>query len=370
MTLALEGIRVRRDGRSILEVEHLELVRGEVLALLGPNGAGKSTLLRVAALLDRPDEGAVRLDGRAARPGDRAAQRRFGVVLQRPLLLRGSVRYNVELPLRLRGAQRSERRGRVEAALELLGIAHLAGRRGDRLSGGEAQRVSIARALVTAPDVLFLDEPTAGLDPPARAALLRDVLTAVRERDVALLLVTHDRLEAQTAGRVAVLLAGRLRQVGSAGEVFGRPADQEVAQFLGLENLWEGTVTAARDGLLTVACGGLKVYAVGELPPGVPVRYCVRADEVTVGLLAASVPSSARNHVAGTVRSIAQRGMLRVVELDAGGVTIAAAVTRPAVEDLAIAPGVTLAATWKATAAHLIPVERAPAGRARPSAAG
>src|SRR5439155_22030677 len=165
----LEGVTQTYDRRPVLCVERLEVPAGEVLCLVGPTGAGKSTLLRLLAALEPPAAGDLwlggqRLDGRNI---PREVQRRITLVFQRPLLLARTVRSNVEYGLRLRGRRRAvEPAGRV---LDLLGLSALAERRAQSLSGGEAQLVALARALVLEPDVLLLDEPTNNLD-PARVA--------------------------------------------------------------------------------------------------------------------------------------------------------------------------------------------------------
>jgi len=233
--LETRDLVVRRDGAFRLEVARLAVGAGRTLAVLGVNGAGKSTLLEVLALLRSPDSGVVCVHGEAARgPAARRRLRlRLGLALQDPFLLRGKVIDNVALPLRLRGVAAAEARRRAVAWLDRLGVAGLAERRATQVSGGEARRVSLARALAADPDVLLLDEPFAALDPPTHDGLLRDFRDALDAR-TAVILVTHDRVEAQTiADEVAILHAGRILQWGPAPEVFARPADPTVASIVG-----------------------------------------------------------------------------------------------------------------------------------------
>lgn len=232
--LAAYGLRVFREGRPVLEVPELEVAEGEVLAVIGPNGAGKSTLLQALALL-LPAEMEYHFAGRRARlPREALALRRqMAVVFQEPLLLDATVLDNVALPLRLRGVPRREAVRRAALWLERLGVAGLAGRHGRHLSGGEARRVNLARALVAEPRVLFLDEPLASLDVITRGDLLRDLRPLLRSAGVTALFVTHDFTEIPAvADRVAVLRQGRLAQVGTPREVFTRPADGEVARLV------------------------------------------------------------------------------------------------------------------------------------------
>ncbi|MDD5307416.1 MAG: ABC transporter ATP-binding protein, partial [Deltaproteobacteria bacterium] len=274
--LEASGVRVTRGGRVLVDVERLALESGEILALVGPNGAGKSTLLLALGLLLSPDAGEVRVGGEAAhRHNTHALRRRLAYVFQSPLLLDASVRANVELGLRLRGFGSKERRSRTDLWLSTLGLAGLKTRRARTLSGGEAQRVNLARALALAPEALLLDEPLSGLDAPSRAALMEELGPLVRRGPGAALLVTHDRGEALALGdRIAVMLDGSVRQVGSPAEIFSRPRDEQVARFLGVENILPGEVS----GSMIRLTDGL-VLRGGEGAEG-RVSVCLRAEEV------------------------------------------------------------------------------------------
>jgi tungstate transport system ATP-binding protein len=162
-----------------------------------------------------------------------AFRRRCAVVFQRPLLLDRSVLDNAGVGLELRGVDARERRRRAQEALERFGVGELAKRPAVALSGGEAQRVSLARAFAVSPEILFLDEPFSALDPPTREALVADLARVLIDEGVTTVLVTHDREEAQAlADRVAIVIDGRVRQVDRTDTVFGVPADADVARFL------------------------------------------------------------------------------------------------------------------------------------------
>ncbi len=179
----LQGVGLKRlyEGRTVVDVERIDIRAGEVLALLGPNGAGKSTLMRLLAALELPDDGRIVYRGRPLQRDDRQLRRAVVAVLQRPYLWRGTVWQNIEYGLKVRRLPPPERRARVERALQALGITPLAQATVDGISGGEAQRVALARALALEPEVLFLDEPTADLDVTARARLLADLERIVRQ---------------------------------------------------------------------------------------------------------------------------------------------------------------------------------------------
>jgi len=266
--LELRDIVVRAGGRTILAADRFALDAASTTAVLGPNGAGKSTLLRVAGALRRPAEGRVLLDGRPATRGDLRAV--TAAVLQRPLLRRASVRANVETGLRFRRTPRPEARRRADEWLDRLGVSELAARPAHTLSGGEAQRVSLARALALSPRILLLDEPFSALDAPTRAELLADLRETLADTATAALLVTHDRHEAAAlADRVGILHAGQLRQEGHAREVLDHPADADCARILGFENVLPGSVVGRAGRLVALRAADCVAAKPGE---GVPVR--------------------------------------------------------------------------------------------------
>jgi tungstate transport system ATP-binding protein len=236
--LALEKILVRYGDSVALEVPSLTVERGEILAVIGPNGAGKSTLLRLIGLLQQPTLGKIYFHDREVIPTHGLEiRRRMASVFQEPLLLNASVYENASLGLKLRGLNRRATEQRVLPWLERLGISHLVKRQARSLSGGEAQRTSLARALTLDPEILLLDEPFSPLDPPTRDSLLLDLQRILRETSMTTMLVTHQREEAFMLGdRVAVLIGGRIHQIGSAGEVFLHPISDAVARFVGADN--------------------------------------------------------------------------------------------------------------------------------------
>ena len=269
--LSVAGLRQRRGGREVLRVDRLEIAAGERLGLLGLNGAGKTTLLRLLAAIDRPTGGEVRVDDVATSRGGTALRRRLAYAPQRPVLLSTTVRHNVELPLRYRRVPGATRRALATAALARLGVEHLVDRPAHSLSGGEAQRVSLARALVCAPDALLLDEPAAALDAPTRAAFFADVERALADRSTTVVLVSHRAEEVLAlADRVAVLVEGEIRQAAPGSHLVTNPADAAVARLIGYENVVEaeiddeGNVLAAgrHTGLTTSPGRRLAVLAV------------------------------------------------------------------------------------------------------------
>ncbi len=242
----------------MLAIDQLDLQAAERLAVLGPNGAGKSTLLRLLAGLDAPTKGRVTINGESIAGADLELRRSVAYATQRPALLATSVIRNVELPLRWRGIAGRARRSAALEALERLNVAALAERKALSLSGGEAQRVSLARALAIQPQLLLLDEPAAGLDAEARRAFFDDLEHALRERATTIVHVSHRAEEAlRLADSVAVLTDGAIRQLGEPASIVRHPADATVARLVGYENVLPAQIDAAGQVLIGGAPSGV-----------------------------------------------------------------------------------------------------------------
>ncbi len=230
----LRGLKKDYDGRRVLEINSLDILRGEIFALVGPSGSGKSTLLRLLNFLETPSAGEIHFQGSVFKAGAEMPleqRRRVTTVFQQPLLLDRSVWDNVAFGLRLRG----ERNGKeaVQAALEDVGLKGLERQRARTLSGGEAQRVALARAVVLRPAVLLMDEPTANLDPHNVGIIERIARRLNREQGATLVLVTHNVFQARRlATRVAFLLEGRIVEVAEAERFFEQPQDARTAAFV------------------------------------------------------------------------------------------------------------------------------------------
>ncbi len=232
--LVAEDITFIKNGRTILDIDRFALREGEVTALIGVNGAGKTSLMQILALLQQPTSGRVVFQGEIANKKNlRELRHRMAFVFQQPLLLDMTVRQNIAMGLRIRKLAKQEIEGRVNLWLEKLGISHLADGPVRFLSGGEAQRVSIARALALQPEVLFLDEPFTGLDSPTRGQLLLDIASLLHGTKIATLFVTHDYAEIpHLAHRLSVLDQGRVIQTGTPEEIYQNPSNQVVVRLL------------------------------------------------------------------------------------------------------------------------------------------
>lgn len=352
----LEGEDLVRTygGAPVVDVAHLTLRPGQVTAVLGPNGAGKSTLLRILAGLERPDRGRVLLRGEPVAAGDARLRNACAVVFQRPYLWSGRVRDNVEYGLRIRRVSAGERRARADAGLKLLGLGALAEAPVTTLSGGEARRVALARALVLEPECLMLDEPASDLDVTAHRQLLEDLERAARGSNRAVMLVTHAASEAFALGdRIAVMESGRIVQEGTPEEIFETPATAFAASFTGAEFLLRGRVARAEDESVWVTLeGGATVEARGHAPAGTVVRVAYRPEDVVVATAESPPRTSARNRFEMEITALRPIGSFVRLRLAAPGLGLVAVVTRHAVEELDLQAGARVLAQIKATALH------------------
>lgn len=232
--IEVNDLQIKRNERVVLDIEHLSIPRGETLTVVGPNGAGKSTLLLALAQLLKPVRGDIQFDGKSVTQwNDLEYRRKISFVFQAPLLMDMTVEQNVMLGLRFRGVSKEESRQRAGNWIHAMGIEALSKRRAGQLSGGEAQRVSLARAFVLEPELLLLDEPFAALDPPTRTKLLEDLSKILSEHHRTAVFVTHNLNEAaRVSHRIAVVVGGMLRQVGTVREIKMHPADDAVEAFL------------------------------------------------------------------------------------------------------------------------------------------
>ncbi len=331
----------------------LEVRPGELLALLGPNGAGKSTLLRCLAGLAPIDGGRITLDGVVVDDPSTDTfiepdARPIGFVFQSYLLFdHMSILENVAFGLRARRTPKADARRTAAEWLERVGLTEYADQRPRTLSGGQAQRAALARALATNPRLLLLDEPLAALDAGTRSTVRRDLRRHLETFDGMRILVTHDPVDAYAlADRVAILDAGRIVQIGTLSEVTAHPRSRYVAELVGV-NLVTGTVT---DGVLSTDAGAHVVIA--DALPGLSFAV-IRPHSIAL-VREPAAGSSARNTWSGRIIEIDRLGDRVRVGID-GHLPLTAEITVAALDALELRPGDEIHASVKATDIEVYP---------------
>ena len=322
------GIVHRYGGVTALDNVSLTVDAGEFLTILGPSGSGKTTLLRVIGGFETPDEAQsiaiAGVDVRGLPPNHREVATVFQHYALFPHMTVGQ---NVEYGLKVRGMMPAGRRKRAEEALALVRLSDKYGRRIDQLSGGEKQRVAFARALVTEPRILLLDEPMGALDEKLRREMQVEVRALQRELKATFIQVTHSQEEALTmSDRIAVMNRGRIEQLGTPTDIFDRPATRFVAAFMGMINIIDGTAGAADGGLVRLEAAGLAIKGVwsgaGQVVLGQPAFAAIHPHRVALD------PPRDGNWISldGIARAAAYKGAYTEVAVETRIGTITAAV--------------------------------------------
>jgi ABC-type Fe3+/spermidine/putrescine transport system ATPase subunit len=322
-TLEISGISKSYGPKTVLADVDLSVSEGSFCAMLGPSGSGKTTLLRAVAGFVEPDTGRIFLDGRDISPV--APERRdVGVVFQSYALFpHMNVFDNVAFGLRMRGINRRAAGPRVRAMLQLVGLGDLGDRRPAQLSGGQQQRVALARALVIEPKLLLLDEPLSALDRRIREEMRAEIKRIHKETGLTTVIVTHDQEEAlDLADQILLLEAGRVRQLGSPTEIYRRPADLFVADFMGSENLPSGVVVRDLDGwAVAVGDARLPLDPDESLQEGWKVEIAVQPEHVALLPLEADDPIASTD-LTGTVRDLSIYGSFARATVDVGALVL------------------------------------------------
>jgi tungstate transport system ATP-binding protein len=354
--LEARNLEVNRGGAILICVPSLLIRKGEILSLIGPNGAGKTTLLQTLSYLLKPFQGEIFFRERKVEANHSVLEyrRKLAMVFQEPLLFDTTVFNNVASGLRIRRMDKVEIHSRVTEQLERFGIKHLSTRSARTLSGGEAQRTSLARAFALQPEILLLDEPFASLDLPTRDALIEDLESILQQTRTTVIFATHDRLEAlRLSSRIAVMNGGNILQVGSPEEVMNHPASEFVASFVGVETILAGKVIKKDGGTFVASVSGREIEVVGEAHSGESVVLCVRPENVTLLTPPSQERTSARNVFAGKIVKIVSLGLYQKVHLDCG-FPLVAYVTNHSLEELSLTEGKEVKASFKATAVMVI----------------
>ena len=349
-----KALNLKKGAKTILDGLDLAVDSGEFFVIIGPTGAGKTSLLRLLDLLEWPSSGNILIGGvDTACPSKKRLElrRRMAFVQQKPMAFNMSVFDNVACGLRWRHIAAKAVKSRVDEVLEKVGLAGYHEQNARTLSGGEMQRVAIARALVTQPEVLYLDEPTANLDPLSTTSIEALLGHIKHEARITVIMSTHDMSQGQRLGRrIGVLVNGRLLQVGSSKDIFGAPLSREVAKFVGIDNIWPGEVATREGSLVSIRINSHIIQAVAEFKTGDAVDILIRPEEITLALSADH--SSARNTFGGKIVGMSSSGPLARIILDCG-FPVLALITQKSADEMGLEAGKPVFASFKATALHI-----------------
>ena len=364
MLLTVEKISKAFSGFEIKNVS-FDVRRGQYFVLLGASGIGKSVLLEIIAGLTCPDAGRIFLNGKDI-TNEKIQKRKIGMVFQNSTLFPHMTVYdNIAYPLRT-GSTKSQIPKRVSKLAEDFGVTDLLRRKPQTLSGGESQRVSLARAVASEPDCLLLDEPLSSLDAKSRPQM-RALLRKINAKGQTIIHVTHDYTEAVSLStHIAVMEEGIIAQTGTVEDIFQHPKSEFIARFIGIRNFFNGRLEASnrRAGLKQFRTGGLAFSVLTDSPAGAGF-VCIRSEDVTIlNSSAMAEPTSARNNFEGTIVDIVRDGLGVEVIVDIGidkqktangnNLEIAALITSESVQVLNLSCGKKVCLSFKASAVKYV----------------
>jgi putrescine transport system ATP-binding protein len=309
--IVIDGVVKTYGNFNAVDNVNLQIYKGEMFALVGASGCGKTTLLRMLAGFARQSGGAISIDGvemSAVPPHERPVNMMFQSYALFPHM---SVERNVGYGIKRLPMDAATRQKRIQEALDMVQLGHLAQRKPHQLSGGQRQRVALARALIRRPKVLLLDEPLSALDKKLREKTQFELMDLQYQVGITFIVVTHDQDEAMAlATRIAVMDRGKVVQVGTPAEIYEFPQSRFVADFVGTTNFFEGVVASCAPGLTTVSCSetgcDLLVDDVGRFTPGQRVWVALRPEKIRLSKQPAEV--SRANQLRGTVHQLGYLG--------------------------------------------------------------
>ncbi len=352
--LRIENVKVSRNGKLVLNIPEFKLEQGEIISLIGPNGAGKSTLLHSVLMLTKFETGKIFFNNKHVSSSGEILnfRRSVSMVLQEPLLFSGSVFYNVATGLKFRGMNRADIKPVVEKYLDMFGISHLSKRSSNEISGGEARRVSLARAFALKPELILLDEPFSALDVPIRESLIDDLEKVLKDTKTSALIATHDRNEAmRLSDKISVINNGTIEQTASPEILMSFPVNEFVASFAGTETILTGDFVSGKNGIVKVNVNGKTFEIPGSVKSG-SVTFCVQPENIIIST-GIKGKSSVRNNFKGKIYKIIPSGFFYKIYIDCG-FNLISYITKDSLNNMKIKQGSNVVASIKATSIHII----------------
>jgi len=349
--LTLHNIEKRYGNKLALCNVNLEVKRGEILAVVGPNGAGKTTLLKIMALIEAPSRGEMYYgDIKISKDKIEEFRRKFTMVFQKSVFFNTSVYENIAYGLKMRKLPKNEIKQRVQEALQLVKLEGYAKRQARKLSGGEQQRVSLARALALETELLLLDEPTANLDPKTVSIIEEAIADVNRRMKTTIVIATHNMFQAQNmTHRTALILNGKIVEIGKTKEIF--TSSTRLQSFASLENVFSGNAEPRPDGTTIIDIGeGIKIQA--AINTCGKVSVFVMPEDII--LSKRPLISSARNVLKGTIIEISDFGSIVRLRVGVNGLSFVVQITKRSFLEMRLNLGSKVFLTFKASSVRLV----------------
>lgn len=349
--VVLRNVTKTFGNRRALDSVNLQIRKGEILALLGPNGSGKTTLLKILAFIEKPTKGEIHFGGVQVLDKNREQVRMEStMVFQKTILFSTSVYNNIAYGLKIRGTPRTKIDDQVRKALSLVKLEGFEKRQAKKLSGGEQQRVTLARALVLNPRLLLLDEPTANLDPKNASIIEESIAMVNRELGTTVVIATHNMFQAKNLPqRVALITEGQIGEIGEPAQIFGG-LSKTLASFAALDNTFTGEARIADDGATLVNIGnGVEIMT--TVQRGGQVSIFVSPEDII--LSKNRLASSARNILAGKIIEISDLGSVVRLKVDVGK-PFAAQITKRSFNEMGLNLNAEVFLTFKASSVQII----------------
>jgi molybdopterin-binding protein len=341
------------EEKKILDINRVYINEGESVVIFGPNGSGKSTLLRIMSLIEKPSKGEIYFKGeKINKKNSLNIRRNFVLLLQKPIFFRGKVKDNIIYGLKIRKIPGKEIQLRLKKIISLLSLEKLIDRRIDELSGGEEQKINLARALILQPEILFLDEPFSFLDASVKEEVIYELRRIIKKLKQTTVFVTHDWEEAVLLGdRVILLYEGKVYQEGPIEEVFNKPKHKMLAKLVGVETILKGIIKNREGKLLKISVNNNIFQVIGDGELGEEVFLGIKPEEV---FISKNRPEgSVRNWFLGEIEEIIPSGRVMEIKLNCG-FPLKAFITKASCEELNLNIGKKVWAGIKATSIHVI----------------
>lgn len=344
--IRIKGVKFFRD-KFELNIDELSINKEEIFCILGENGSGKTTFLSILAFLIQPESGEILLMNKNVK-SFKDAEKVATMVFQKPVLFRGTVFENLILPFKWK--RKEFDREKFEFLAEKFGISKLMDRKAKELSGGEAQRVCLVRALLLNPKILILDEPFSSIDPISSHDIISEVIKIAKREKMTVVFSTHNPEEAVHAERVGIMIEGKIVQSGSFKDVLSKPLNEKVAKIFGSVNIIEGRIIDWKDGIGRVKSDDKEIEFLTEIKEG-EVALFLRPENVIISKELHH--SSARNNFQCEVRGILFKEVGVEIFLDCGFQLISF-ITRSSFENLNLKAGDSVYASFKASSIYAV----------------